>query len=259
MRSRPPSARLARPEAVHVEARRSRASSLATCVLALPDGRALLARPTQDRARRTRRRGGPSGSRQTPLARARRSLAVRSGRSQMPEARATVVPRPAPLPADRHAARGVSPIPRRRARSPTRRSARCCARRARQSRRAARRADHWEKQLSGGEQQRLAIARALLHEPDWIFLDDATAALDEEGERRVTPARREASAHDHGLDRSPPLVAPTRAPLDARSACRRPVGAAGSLTWNWGALWRRAPAECAALRSVPTPTACGLH
>jgi putative ATP-binding cassette transporter len=45
--------------------------------------------------------------------------------------------------------------------------------------------DHWEKRLSAGEQERLALARALLHEPDYIFLDDATAALDEEGERRA--------------------------------------------------------------------------
>jgi vitamin B12/bleomycin/antimicrobial peptide transport system ATP-binding/permease protein len=42
---------------------------------------------------------------------------------------------------------------------------------------------HWEKQLSESEQQRLAFARVLLHEPDWVFLDDATGALDEAMER----------------------------------------------------------------------------
>ena len=39
--------------------------------------------------------------------------------------------------------------------------------------------ENWAQVLSGGEQQRLAFARALLNKPDWLFLDEATSALPE--------------------------------------------------------------------------------
>jgi vitamin B12/bleomycin/antimicrobial peptide transport system ATP-binding/permease protein len=51
--------------------------------------------------------------------------------------------------------------------------------------------NNWSVILSGGEQQRLAFARALLYQPNWLFLDEATSALDEEAERRMYELVRE--------------------------------------------------------------------
>ncbi len=43
-------------------------------------------------------------------------------------------------------------------------------------------AAHWAQALSPGEQQRIAFARALIQKPAWLFLDEATSAVDEEAE-----------------------------------------------------------------------------
>jgi vitamin B12/bleomycin/antimicrobial peptide transport system ATP-binding/permease protein len=43
----------------------------------------------------------------------------------------------------------------------------------------------WSQKLSGGEQQRLALARVFLKKPRWVFADEATSALDEAAEKTV--------------------------------------------------------------------------
>jgi putative ATP-binding cassette transporter len=50
---------------------------------------------------------------------------------------------------------------------------------------------HWALQLSPGEQQRIAFARALVQKPEWLFLDEATSAVDEATEGRLYQLVRE--------------------------------------------------------------------
>jgi putative ATP-binding cassette transporter len=55
--------------------------------------------------------------------------------------------------------------------------------------------DLWAQRLSGGEQQRLAFARVLLAEPAVIFLDEATASLDEAGQEMLYRLLRDLPWH----------------------------------------------------------------
>ena len=50
---------------------------------------------------------------------------------------------------------------------------------------------NWAQVLSGGEQQRVAFARALLYKPLWLFMDEATASLDGASETRLYTLLRE--------------------------------------------------------------------
>jgi putative ATP-binding cassette transporter len=92
--------------------------------------------------------------------------------------------------------------------------------------------ERWDRVLSLGEQQRLAFARLLLHRPRWVFLDEATAALDDENQDAMMRLFREELAesalvsigHRPGLDvyhdRTLHLV---RAPDGAKLEVRRRV------------------------------------
>jgi putative ABC transport system ATP-binding protein len=77
------------------------------------------------------------------------------------------------------------------------------------------RARHRPAQLSGGQQQRVAIARALVTEPDVIFADEPTGALDRRTAREVLGILREATDRDGRT-----LVMVTHDPMAAAVADR---------------------------------------
>jgi ABC-type multidrug transport system fused ATPase/permease subunit len=53
--------------------------------------------------------------------------------------------------------------------------------------------------VSGGERQRIGIARALYRQPDILFFDEATSALDKETEQSVNQSIENLSANNREL------------------------------------------------------------
>jgi putative ABC transport system ATP-binding protein len=79
----------------------------------------------------------------------------------------------------------------------------------------AERASSWPDRLSGGEQQRVAVARALIHEPQLLLADEPTGNLDEDTGVRVLELLEELT---RGLGRT--LVVVTHSEVLARRADR---------------------------------------
>ena len=87
--------------------------------------------------------------------------------------------------------------------------------------------ENWAQRLSGGEQQRIALARVLLVKPDWLFLDEATASLDTEAEVDFYRILRERLP---GCTIVSIAHRPTVAAFhESRVTLRRPVGEPGRL------------------------------
>ena len=84
----------------------------------------------------------------------------------------------------------------------------------------------WEQTLSGGEKQRLAFARLILHKPNLIVLDEATSALDPGEPGTADEAPQRADSRGDRDQRRPPAGARSLPRAQARAQARRPAARA---------------------------------
>jgi putative ATP-binding cassette transporter len=191
------STRLACGEGVQVDASAAHALQLTGVRLDAPDGRVLLD-PTTARVDAGERVAiiGPAGAGKTTLFRAMAGIwPFGAGRIEVPAgARTLFLPQRPYLPLGTLREVVTYPAPGDAFPDAKVREALAFVGLARLAPRLDRE-EPWEHVLSGDERQRLVFARVLLHEPEWIFADDATASLDEATEKRVYEILRERLPH----------------------------------------------------------------
>lgn len=107
---------------------------------------------------------------------------------------------------------------------------------------------NWAQQLSPGEQQRIAFARALLQRPGWLFLDEATAALDDASEAHLYQLIRKR------LPRTTLVSVGHRRTLDAFHERRLEVG---RVAWRESTLLLTQHGEAVSLTNPDLVTARG--